>query len=209
MRPARSTVTLNGSIPLRVAKRAHQADGRALRNQDRIADLHGFEVFRYVGGIIDGDPDHLQADAMHVSREAASNKGSSSRQGAHQLAQKLHKSGRPCHSDSLRLRPERSGKLAASSFAAPAPRLQCEHARNAAGSRRRDCHGAKDRGYGAPVPSRRSAPTSAMPARSITRPAWELLSAMRSSRGSKIDSRSGTPCHASTRTLTACARSPA
>src|SRR6476469_9490819 len=49
------------------------------------------------------------------SRAAESNKGSSSRQGAHQVAQKLHKSGRPCHSDSRRLRPERSGKLAESS----------------------------------------------------------------------------------------------
>src|SRR5580765_4100200 len=53
------------------------------------------------------------------SRNAASNKGSSSRQGTHQLAQKLHKKGRPCHSDSLRLRPERSGKLAESSSSLP------------------------------------------------------------------------------------------
>src|SRR6185369_12233921 len=53
------------------------------------------------------------------SRAAASNKGSSSRQGAHQLAQKLHKMGRPPHSDSRRLRPERSGKLEESSSFPP------------------------------------------------------------------------------------------
>src|ERR1044071_2330887 len=53
------------------------------------------------------------------SRDAASNKGSSWRQGAHQVAQKLHKMGRPPHSDSRRLRPERSGKLEESSSFPP------------------------------------------------------------------------------------------
>src|SRR6266446_4906251 len=58
------------------------------------------------------------------------------------------------------------------------------------------------------APSRRSAPTSAIPARSITRPACEVFSASRSSRGSNTDSLSGAPRQSNDSTLTACARSP-
>src|SRR6267378_611168 len=58
------------------------------------------------------------------------------------------------------------------------------------------------------APSRRSAPTSAIPARSITRPACEVFSASRSSRGSNTDRLSGAPRQSNESTLTACARSP-
>src|SRR5881394_2021428 len=50
---------------------------------------------------------------------AASKSGISSRQGAHQVAQKLKSATLPCHSLSWRIRPERSGKEAESSFPAP------------------------------------------------------------------------------------------
>src|SRR5688572_11246750 len=50
---------------------------------------------------------------------AATKSGTSSRQGAHHVAQKLHTTTWPRHSSSCRARPSRSTKLAESSRAAP------------------------------------------------------------------------------------------
>src|SRR5262245_10454847 len=57
-------------------------------------------------------------DGSHCCFAATSN-GTSSRHGAHQVAQKLHRSALPCQSLSRRGRPSRSVKRAASSCAAP------------------------------------------------------------------------------------------
>src|SRR5438445_8742820 len=56
--------------------------------------------------------------AAKTSRTATSI-GTSSRHGAHHVAQKLHTTTRPCHSRRVRLAPERSRNGAASKSAAP------------------------------------------------------------------------------------------
>ena len=149
-------------------------------------------------------------------RRVAIKSGTSSTQGAHQVAQKLHTSVLPAPfvepaQLSAQIRKTCQVQRIARRVAAQS---QQRGARKKAGRNGRDARSAEDQrlpppGFHAPArPAATRFATSAMPARAATRPAGVVLSAARSSRGSNTDRRSGWPCQVSEITATARARSP-